>query len=401
MSQNASIMVVDDNPTNLKLLEEMLRKKGYAVRSFPRGRLALAAAAQQQPDLILLDINMPELSGYEVCERLKGDDKLSAIPVIFISALHEIEDKIKGFRTGGVDYISKPFQFEEVHARVDTHIKLAALRRALSLQNEQLEQAVAERTRELAEANARLKMVDSSKNDFLNLISHELRTPLNGLLGVGELALDQLPATPEDDELRDLFDRSRRRILSMLDNALLLAELDVSGDNFTLAPVLLSAVLTRAIKKTADLARSRRVILQPPPPGRPFVLGQEELLVTALQALLETAVKLSVEGETVRIAHDYAADAMRVTIESQGRTIPVAMISKFFDLFSMSDAITPGGDLGLGPPVAYRIISLFGGSVSIVNRNPAGVCLTVSMRSPDPGTCRTEPSPAFEGCEVS
>src|SRR5664279_1028171 len=112
-------MVVDDNPANLKLLEDMLRKQRYEVRSFPLGRLALAAAAQEPPDLILLDINMPEMNGYEVCEQLKADVRLSGIPVIFLSALNAIEDKIKGFRSGGIDYISKPFQLEEVHMRVE------------------------------------------------------------------------------------------------------------------------------------------------------------------------------------------------------------------------------------------------------------------------------------------
>ena len=119
-----NIMVVDDNPANLKLLEEMLRQHGYEVRSFPRGRLALAAAEKSPPDLILLDINMPEMNGYEVCERLKSSASLSGVPVIFLSALNSVEDKVKGFQAGGLDYIPKPFQFEEVQSRVETHLKL-------------------------------------------------------------------------------------------------------------------------------------------------------------------------------------------------------------------------------------------------------------------------------------
>ena len=97
----SDIMIVDDNPANLKLLEDMLLQQGHEVRSFPLGRLALAAAMKNPPDLILLDINMPEMNGYEVCERLKSDDELSDIPVIFLSALNEIEDKVKAFRSGG------------------------------------------------------------------------------------------------------------------------------------------------------------------------------------------------------------------------------------------------------------------------------------------------------------
>src|SRR5580704_6530485 len=124
------ILVVDDQPANLKLMEDILKQEGYGVRSFPRGRLALAAAAQQPPDLILLDINMPEMDGFEVCKRLKADKLLAAIPVIFLSALNDTKDKVRGFRSGAVDFISKPFQFEEVQARVQIHLELRRAQRA-------------------------------------------------------------------------------------------------------------------------------------------------------------------------------------------------------------------------------------------------------------------------------
>ena len=125
-----NIVVVDDQPANLKLMEDMLRQQGYVIRSFPRGRLALSAVEQEPPDLILLDINMPEMDGFEVCERLKSIKKLALVPVIFLSALNQTEDKIKAFRSGGVDYITKPFQVEEVQARVETHLELQRARRA-------------------------------------------------------------------------------------------------------------------------------------------------------------------------------------------------------------------------------------------------------------------------------
>ncbi len=138
-AHHGNIMIVDDNPANLKLLEDMLRQHNYEVRAFPRGRLALAAADQEPPDLILLDINMPEMNGYEVCERLKSNQRLSEIPVIFLSALNALEDKVRGFQSGGIDYISKPFQFEEAQARVETHLKL---RRAQLAEHDLLERTL-------------------------------------------------------------------------------------------------------------------------------------------------------------------------------------------------------------------------------------------------------------------
>lgn len=125
-----NVMIVDDNPANLKLLEGMLNRHGYRVRSFPRGRLALMAAGNDPPDLVLLDINMPEMDGYEMCEKLKASPPLSDIPVVFLSALNAVEDKVRGFQKGGVDYIPKPFRFEEVQARVDAHVKLRRAQRA-------------------------------------------------------------------------------------------------------------------------------------------------------------------------------------------------------------------------------------------------------------------------------
>ena len=376
----SDIMIVDDNPANLKLLEDMLLGEGYEVHSFPSGRLALAAAIRYPPDLILLDINMPEMNGYQVCERLKSSGELADIPVIFLSALNEAEDKVQAFRSGGVDYISKPFQFEEVHARVETHVNLHNLQRGLKRQNERLEESVAARTRELAEANRRLTLLDRSKNEFLSLISHEFRTPLNGLLGVGELILDEMSPSEENQELRNLFERSRQRILSILEDALLLTQIDTSGERFKSAQVSLCTALNRGIEKTAEFAQFRSVALPPPTTGPDLVLGHEDLLARAFHALLETAVKFSEKGEAVRLSSDVSGDSRRIIIESQGRAIPVPALAKFFDVFSIAEPITPGGDLGLGPPMAQRILALFGAAVSVSNRNPSGIRLTVTIR---------------------
>ena len=139
--QPASILVVDDTPANLQVLAGMLKDRGYKVRPVPSGKLALLAARRDPPDLILLDINMPEMNGYEVCEHLKADDKLKGIPVIFISALTEQLDKVKAFAIGGVDYLTKPFQMEELHARVETHLKLRRLQIELEEYSRHLELA--------------------------------------------------------------------------------------------------------------------------------------------------------------------------------------------------------------------------------------------------------------------
>ena len=139
--QPASILVVDDAPDNLQVLAGMLKDRGYKARPVPSGKLALLAARKDPPDLILLDINMPEMNGYEVCEHLKADDRLKGIPVIFISGLTEQLDKVKAFGVGGVDYVTKPFQMEVLHARVETHLKLRRLQIELEEYSHHLELA--------------------------------------------------------------------------------------------------------------------------------------------------------------------------------------------------------------------------------------------------------------------
>ena len=144
IAERATIMVVDDVPANLKLLGDLLGGHGYRVLSFTSGELALAAADKALPDLVLLDINMPGLNGYEVCERLKADGGLREIPVIFISSLGETMDKVRAFGAGGVDYITKPFDFPEVETRIRTHLELRRQKRALTAKVEELRFALAQ-----------------------------------------------------------------------------------------------------------------------------------------------------------------------------------------------------------------------------------------------------------------
>lgn len=183
MNENApSIMVVDDTKANLDLLCGMLRDAGYRVRPSPNGELALRSARHLPPDLVLLDINMPGIDGYEVCRQLKDDADLRDVPVIFISALTGTDEKVRGFKTGGVDYISKPFQVDEVLARVKTHLALRAV-------NEDLRQAMDELKR------AQGQLIQSEKMASLGVltagIAHELNNPINfvssGIRGLNKL----------------------------------------------------------------------------------------------------------------------------------------------------------------------------------------------------------------------
>jgi len=165
-----TVMIIDDTPANLKLLQDILLAEQYRVMVFPSGRLALKAALKNPPDVVLMDIMMPEMDGYETCQQFKKQISLKDIPIIFISALSNPQDKVKAFVHGGVDYITKPFQAEEVIARVRTHVKLRGMQKSLQRENYDLEELVIAKVREvtvaqLAVVSALAKLTESRDNE--------------------------------------------------------------------------------------------------------------------------------------------------------------------------------------------------------------------------------------------
>ena len=162
---NASIMIIDDDPENLRVLATMLTQQGFVVRSFPSGSAALRSAQKEPPDLILLDVRMPKMDGFEVCARLKENDALSDIPVLFLSAVDETGGKVRAFELGGADYITKPFQAEEVLARAKIHLALRTTNHNLETLNKELEQLVRERTAALEESEAKYRRIVTTANE--------------------------------------------------------------------------------------------------------------------------------------------------------------------------------------------------------------------------------------------
>ncbi|MBF1999757.1 MAG: response regulator [Synechococcales cyanobacterium C42_A2020_086] len=197
-----NILVVDDTPDSLRLLVGILSDQGYKVRAAPNGRLALAAAQALPPDLILLDINMPEMDGYEVCRRFKADERTSAIPIIFLSAWSDVFDKVKAFSVGGVDYITKPFQIEEAVVRIKTHLTICALQNTLKQKNHDLTETL----HQLKSTQAQLIQAEkmAALGQLIANVAHEINTPLGAIRssaknihGVLHQTLEQLPQVLE------------------------------------------------------------------------------------------------------------------------------------------------------------------------------------------------------------
>ncbi len=267
------IFIVDGTPANLRLLSSMLGEQGYNVRLAPNGKLALMNAQTAPPDLILLDINMPGLSGYEVCEQLKADPRTRDIPVIFISALDQTEDRVKAFTLGGVDYVTKPFQVEGVLARVERHLALYTLQR------------------QLVAANAELEASNTDLRAFAHTVAHDLKSPLGLLLGYSELlVLDFAQMPPEEiAECLHYVTQTSYKMRDIIDALLLFASVR-QVDEVARDPLDMSVVVTRVLDRIApdiEAARAEIVVPEAWPTVRSYAPWIEEVWVNYISNALK------------------------------------------------------------------------------------------------------------------
>jgi len=385
MANPATILIVDDDEINRMILSDFISNLGHTSISAENGLSAMAQMKENTPDIVLLDIVMPAMDGYEVLERMKNDSNLRHIPVIMITSIDEMDSVAQCIESGADDYLTKPFNPTLLKARVNASLEKKQLRdkeesyrRQIEDYNLNLEKQVRERTKELAEAHERLTILDEAKSDFLTLISHELRTPLTGIVASSDLMFNISPDDEKLGELQEVFQNGIHRLITIVEHALLLTE-NQSSDEMP-KPISVKAALEESVELASEFAKHNGVLLGDVSEYDSQVIGDEYLLTKALSALLETAVKFSIEDNVVSISCDHSEGEVSININAIGRQIPEDALPNFFEVLSIFDSITPGGDLGLGPPVAERLIKLLGGSVSVENQVPPGIVFTVKLQ---------------------
>lgn len=346
----ADLLLVDDTPANLELLSYMLKVRGYRPRLAQSGAAALEACAAAPPELVLLDINMPGMDGYEVCRRLKAAEGLKDIPVIFLSALEETADKVRAFEAGGVDYICKPFRAEEVEARVKAQLQLRRQQLQLKRNYEQLRQ------------------LERQRDGLAHMVVHDLRSPLSAIRSYldffGRDAAGALPPQALEDlaEARKAVEVMMRLIGDILD----ISKMESGKMNLSLADCDAQAMAENVVREMNCLSGRRR--LEAEPGGAAPLKADAELLGRVLKNLVSNALKYAPsEGGYVRLRAATAPGGVRVTVENNGPDIPAEFHLSIFEKFGQVNAAGARQpySTGLGLSFCKLAVEAHGGRIGV------------------------------------
>jgi two-component system sensor histidine kinase/response regulator len=373
------ILIVDDIPSNLNFLSEVLHLEGIGVMLATCGVDALDVARYKLPDLILLDIAMPVMDGYEVCAKLKENPATRDIPVIYLTARTEPEDILKGFETGAVDYILKPFNATELIARVKLHLELKAKTEALKMANQHLEEEVRLRTAEITEANRNLtesnqkleiayqdlSNLDKAKDEFIRHINHELRTPLQGIHGF-TLILEDVVETPEQKEYLQSINSLVKHLVKLSEISLLFTEIKANNYKITLKPLSLKLTITQTLELFQQY-RDRITVITASPEENFFVKADQRLMNTCLELIVDNALKYSTDKGNVLI-RTFCSDGLAgIEVTDEGPGFSPKALESLYDLFAADNLRYHSHGFGVGVATAKIILDTLSAKLEISN----------------------------------
>jgi two-component system, sensor histidine kinase and response regulator len=373
-NMNTSILIVDDNPQNLQVLGRLLQECHYDIEFATNGVAALDWLDSRIFDLVLLDINMPEIDGFEVCRKIRKEQKLNNLPIIFLSADNDRESILRGFELGGQDYITKPFDSRELMVRVKTHISLKESRENLEILNRSLEEKVKERTVQLREANEALETMnekltelDRAKSDFLNLISHEIRTPLNGILLPLELLKD-VSSHPDIKEMIEVLDSSVKRLEKFALDALLITRLKVKPYEILRRDIDLGKVVNTILEELKAAINEKNISVKPSLADLNHSMsGETELIQKCLFNIMENAIRYSPAKGTIELMSSLDGEYIQLIVADSGKGIPAEIVEKGTEPFAGS-SMHIDKSTGTGLPLARMIMEAHRGSLILGNR---------------------------------
>ena len=374
--QGAKILIVDDNPTNLEVLSNYLSRSGYMVFVKKNGLKALESLPVNLPDIILLDVVMPEIDGFETCRRLKENDVTKDIPVIFMTALSETQDKLRGFNLGAVDYITKPFQQEEVLERVKTHLTIRTLQKELQQKNNELQNAL-ERER---------KMMSDLRLSLSLALPHELRTPLTVILGFSSFLTkrEKLPTPEQIVQYGNSIYHSSLRLYRLIENTLIYANLKLlkyTSREKTLAQPETTSNITRilrsvALPKAHEAKREQDLVMQVENAAVKVNPTHFEKILTEV---LDNAFKNSKPGTPVIVKASVSDTLWILSISDKGRGMSEEQIADVGAFIQFDRSTHEQQGLGLGLTIAHLLTGLENGIFSIKSEVQQGTTVSLAF----------------------
>ncbi len=373
------VLIVDDIPDNIRIISDLLQHNEISVGFALSGEQGIRAALSLDFDLILLDISMPEMDGFEVCKILKSNKLTADIPIIFLTARTEQNDINVAFSIGAVDYITKPFNRLELLSRVRTHIELKRQRENLILLNQTLEEKVTLRTNELAMlneqlayANSKLSRLDSAKSDFLYLINHELRTPLNGIFGFSGFLQNEITDVTHKEYLSIIIE-SANQLLKLTELSLLITELRAEHYEIKRTACYVETLLSVAIKNVQPKLDEKKIEIKTCCNNENLMIYVDyNLVAVAFQYIIENAINFTGIKSEINI-HIYSEDEFAVIdVADKGPGFSQEVIESLFELFITGDVKHHSKGLGLSLVTAKMIMQTHSGKISIKNRPEGG-----------------------------
>jgi signal transduction histidine kinase len=387
-----NILIVDDSADSLRLLSTTLSKRGYKVRHAINSSMALIGVEAAKPDLILLDIQMPELDGYQLCQKFQASPLTQEIPIIFLSSFDEGFDKVRAFAVGGSDYISKPFQIEEVLARIENQLTIAQLKKQLISNNLLLKQEIKqhqEKEEELKKAKEIAEAASYAKMRFIAKMSHELRTPLHAILGFTQLMQQDKILSQTYQEYLSIINRSGEHLLSLINDILEISKLEAGKTRLNYSNLDLYKLLESLLPLWEMRSKSKGLYfkIDCTPDLPKYIKGDQKKLKQILINLVENAIKFTeIGGVTLKITRQENNDdtnkniLINFLIEDTGPGISLEEIENLFEPFTQATlGYKYEQGSGLGLTISRELVNLMGGELKVTSILNQGTTFTFNL----------------------
>ncbi|MFV2058900.1 MAG: response regulator [Thiohalomonadales bacterium] len=352
------ILIVDDTLANVEVLSKTLRIMGYNIAMANSGKKALSIVERIKPDLILLDVMMPEMNGIETCQRLKANEATRRIPIIFITAKTDIADIKQGFQVGAVDYIAKPFNDEEVRARVQTHLTLK-------------------------KSHDDLKLLNAQKDEFLGMAAHDLRLPLSTIIGYTELLQEDLCIETNDKhyEVLSLILNASKSMKLLINDLLDVSAIDKGSLSLDIKQGDLSLLIHESRKRAIITATKKNIDISVDCNESVYCRYDSFRITQVLENLISNAIKFSPSDSRICLSLHQSNEYADITVRDEGPGLTNNDLGNMFqDYNTLSAAPTAGeASTGLGLAICKRVVDAHGGNILVTNNELGGATFTLRL----------------------